>query len=82
MSDSHVEAQHHHLPEVKFVGAWSTLVGREITVKQGGRLLDQGRVEEATSDGRLLWLMQDGANHRRIIEDLPGRSVCIPRDPE
>lgn len=59
------------------VDNWATLRGLDIEIHMGGRLIDQGRVDDVMPDGSLLWLMNDGASGRRIIENLPGTLVRL-----
>jgi hypothetical protein len=53
------------------VADWVTLKGLEVEVFVGGRMLDRGHVDDVMADGSLLWLMQQGASERRIIENQP-----------
>ncbi|BCW78332.1 hypothetical protein NicSoilC5_03510 [Arthrobacter sp. NicSoilC5] len=50
---------------------WSALVGSPVEVHHLGKLVDLGTVECVTHDGSLLWLQQNGAVPRRIIEKDP-----------
>ena len=61
----------------KPVDDWTTLKGQDVEIFENGRLIDRGRVDDATSDGTVLWLMQDGASSRRIIENLPGTFIRL-----
>lgn len=54
---------------------WSTLKDQHVEIHIGGKLIDQGRVDDVTPDGAVLWLMLDGASGRRIIENQPGTCV-------
>lgn len=54
---------------------WTLLKGLEIEIYDDGKLIDCGSVEIVSADGRLLWLRQDGAMERRIIEKLP--DLCV-----
>lgn len=56
---------------------WTTLKGLYIEIHSGGRLIDQGRVDDVMADGSIFWLMHDGASGRRIIENLPGTYVRL-----
>jgi hypothetical protein len=57
------------------VDDWSTLKDHHVEIHIGGKLIDQGRVDDVTPDGAVLWLMLDGASGRRIIENQPGTYV-------
>lgn len=61
----------------KPVDDWRTLKGHDVEIFENGRLMDRGRVDDVTSDGFVLWLMQDGASNRRIIENLPGTFIRL-----
>ena len=50
---------------------WSTLTGCLVEIHHRGQLVDLGTVDCVTHDGNLLWLQQNGANSRRIIEKSP-----------
>ncbi|MDR6417704.1 hypothetical protein [Pseudarthrobacter sulfonivorans] len=54
---------------------WTLLDGRDIEICEQGQVTDRGRVDAITKDGTILWLAQDGARPRRLIEQIPGRSV-------
>lgn len=54
---------------------WTVLVGRWVEIHDRGRLADRGLVDCVTSDGTILWLHQDGATPRRIIERGPDISI-------
>ena len=56
---------------------WTLLEGRDIEIYDHGEAADRGRVDAITQDGRILWLAQDGARPRRLIEKLPGRAVTV-----
>lgn len=53
------------------VDDWSTLTGFLVEIHHRGQLVDLGTVECTASDGNLLWLQQNGAISRRIIEKSP-----------
>jgi hypothetical protein len=57
------------------VDDWTTLKGLDIEIHIGGRLIDQGRVDDVMADGSILWLMHEGATGRRIIEN--ARGTCV-----
>ncbi|MFH5877237.1 hypothetical protein [Arthrobacter sp. NA-172] len=56
---------------------WTLLIGQKIEIHEQGRILDEGRVEDVTKDGYVLWLEMDGATCRRIIEKSPVRQVKV-----
>ncbi|KQR82460.1 hypothetical protein ASF98_00065 [Arthrobacter sp. Leaf337] len=47
---------------------WSLLEGCQVEIRLNGRVIDRGVVDAVTSDGTILWLKQDGATQRRLIE--------------
>lgn len=57
------------------VDDWGTLTGCLVEIHHRRQLVDFGTVECVTHDGSLLWLHQNGAVPRRIIERSP--DVCI-----
>ncbi|TQJ66228.1 hypothetical protein FBY31_0227 [Arthrobacter sp. SLBN-100] len=59
------------------VDDWTTLLGANVEVYEGWRIVDRGRVEAVTEDGRILWLAQEGASTRRLWETAPGRFVKL-----
>lgn len=54
------------------VDDWTAAAGRHVAIYRNGVQVDRGQVEAITADGKILWLMQDGAQYRRIIEKVPG----------
>lgn len=56
---------------------WTTLVGLNVEIHERGRVVDRGRVEATTADGRILWLAQEGPSTRRLWEAVPERYVRI-----
>jgi hypothetical protein len=50
------------------VDDWTTLEGSFAEFHQRGRILDEGKVDVVTPDGKVLWLEHEGALPRRIIE--------------
>lgn len=50
---------------------WSALAGSPVEIHHLGKLVALGTVECVTHDGSLLWLQQNGAVPRRIIEKGP-----------
>ncbi|WP_353713453.1 hypothetical protein [Arthrobacter sp. K5] len=61
------------------VDDWSQLQGLDIEIRDGGEFIDRGRVEVVTADGSLLWLQQEGATQRRLVEMQPKLQVQIYR---
>jgi hypothetical protein len=55
--------------------SWHQLVGSRVEVRRGGDVLDVGIVDDAMADGTLLWLAQEGAKNRRIIELAVGDGI-------
>lgn len=54
---------------------WRLLAGQHIEVHFPNGIRDQGIVDAVTTDGLILWLQQDGATPRRLIEKLPGLGI-------
>lgn len=44
------------------------LIGRDIEIHDHAQIIDSGHVEDATKDGRVLWLAMEGVQPRRLIE--------------
>jgi hypothetical protein len=61
----------------RFEGPWTGLVGCEIEVYDDDSMADWGRVDSITTDGKVLWLEQDGVRSRRMVDLLAGRVVFI-----
>jgi hypothetical protein len=59
------------------VDDWTSLIGLNVRIYDRDRFFDAGRVDAVTVDGRVLWLNQDGATPRRIVEKLQGRYVQV-----
>ena len=55
----------------------SLFEGRSVDVYQNGELIDRGRIDAVTNDGRFLWLAQEGIRLRRLVEKLPGTKLTI-----
>lgn len=51
---------------------WTPLDALVVEIQVKGRVVDRGVVDAVTSDGSILWLKQDGATQRRLIERTPG----------
>jgi len=54
------------------VDDWVSVVGRQVRVYRNGVQIDCGQVDAVTDGGGILWLMQDGAHPRRIVEKVLG----------
>jgi HPt (histidine-containing phosphotransfer) domain-containing protein len=54
---------------------WRVLVGQRIEVRFPNGDIDTGTVDAVTMDGEILWLQQDGALPRRLIEKADGLGV-------
>jgi hypothetical protein len=51
---------------------WHLLVGAEVEVIQRGRIVRSGIVDDATADGTVAWVAQDGVEQRRLIDKADG----------
>jgi catechol 2,3-dioxygenase-like lactoylglutathione lyase family enzyme len=56
---------------------WSLLEGCQVEVRLNSRVIDRGVVDAVTSDGTILWLKQDGATQRRLIQYTAGVDLQI-----
>ena len=56
---------------------WTLFEGRSVDVYENGELIDRGRIDAVTNDGRFLWLAQEGIRLRRLVEKLPGTELMI-----
>ena len=56
---------------------WTLFEGRSVGVYENGELVDRGRIDAVTNDGRFLWLAQEGIRLRRLLEKLPGTELII-----
>lgn len=54
---------------------WATLVGMDVEIRHTGTNVRSGWVDAAMEDGTALWLAQDGALERKIIEKAEGFSA-------
>ncbi len=61
----------------KAVTNWRALVGQTVQVWRYNEVVDQGRVESVTHDGRVLWLAQSGPIERRLVEKERGTGLRI-----
>ena len=64
-------------PQSKRVTDWRPLVGQDVQIWRGNKIVDQGRVEAVTADGKVLWLKQLGAIERRLIMKEPGTGLRV-----
>ena len=56
---------------------WTLLEGRSVGVHENGELIDRGRIDAVTNDGRFLWLAQEGTRLRRLVEKRRGTELII-----
>lgn len=56
---------------------WTLLKGQKVDIYENGELIDQGRAEAVTNDGCILWLEQEGAHLRRLVEKQRGIELRI-----
>ena len=61
----------------KPIDDWTLLVGENVAVHDNDRIVDRGTVDVVTGDGLILWLKQDGAVLRRVVEKIPGRNIRV-----
>ena len=47
---------------------WKGLIGLPIEIRQAGQTVTTGTVDDATNDSSILWLAQNGSQHRRMYE--------------
>ena len=59
---------------------WSYLIGYPVQVRLNGRPLRSGQVEDATNDGRALWLAAEPGFDRQLIDQDSGYQVLIDSD--
>ena len=64
-------------PQSKMVTDWRPLVGQDVQIWRGNKIVDQGRVETVTADGKVLWLKQQGAIERRLVMKEPGTGLRV-----
>ena len=64
-------------PQSKRVTDWRPLVGLDVQIWRGNKIVDQGRVEAVTADGKVLWLKQLGAIERRLVMKEPGTGLRV-----
>lgn len=56
---------------------WTLLEGCDVEVHDHKGIVDQGGVDAVTADGKILWLLQNGASTRRIIQKTPGTYIRL-----
>ena len=57
---------------------WSNLVGKEVQILYGGKLIRAGRVAATSPDGTMLWLARDGILDRKLIQRTYGFELGWP----
>ncbi|MDR6988398.1 hypothetical protein J2Y66_002902 [Paenarthrobacter nitroguajacolicus] len=63
--------------EGRIVTNWNALVGQTVQVWRYNEVVDEGRVESVTYDGRVLWLAQSGPIERRLVEKERGTGLRV-----
>lgn len=61
----------------KPVDDWSILKDPYVEIYRSGMVADRGLVDDVMADGSVLWLMQDGATGRRLIESQSGVHILL-----
>ncbi|MCA4134038.1 Hpt domain-containing protein [Arthrobacter sp. M4] len=56
---------------------WRTLTGQKVEIEIANGITDAGVVDTVTMDGQILWLRQDGAIPRRLVEKGPGVGIRV-----
>ena len=64
-------------PQSKRVTDWRPLVGLDVQIWRGNKIVDQGLVEAVTADGNVLWLKQQGAINRRLVMKEAGTGLRV-----
>lgn len=59
---------------------WSSLKDQTVEIHVGGKVADRGCVDDVMADGSALWLKNNGASGRRIIEHLPETNISLRRN--
>lgn len=70
-----------HLPSILPAAGWSLLEGDIVEIYSKGHLIDRGIVDAVTSDGLTLWLSQEGATPRRLVQKEPAMTVSVFSSP-
>jgi hypothetical protein len=58
---------------------WQFLVGCEVDVRRGRRLLRTGAIDAATDDGNVVWLSRQGVRERRLLTRADGYDLWITK---
>lgn len=58
---------------------WQFLVGCEVEVRRGRRLLRTGLIDAATEDGSIAWLSRQGVYERRLLTRSEGYDLWITK---
>lgn len=58
---------------------WQFLVGCEVDVRRGRRLLRTGAIDAATDDGNIVWLSRQGVHERRLLTRADGYDLWITK---
>ncbi len=56
---------------------WHTLLGALVQVRQDGKVVREGLVEDVMPDSSALWISADGLNGRVLIEAAEGHEVWV-----
>jgi 2-oxoglutarate dehydrogenase complex dehydrogenase (E1) component-like enzyme len=59
------------------IDEWAKLTGADVEIWQRNRTIRRGRVEMATSDSRMAWIMADGIETRTLVEKSQGHVIRI-----
>ncbi|MBT2533005.1 hypothetical protein J7E83_12920 [Arthrobacter sp. ISL-48] len=59
------------------IDEWAKLTGVDVEIWQRNRMIRRGRVEMASSDSRLAWIMADGIETRTLVEKSQGHVIRI-----
>lgn len=58
---------------------WQFLVGCEVDVRRGRRLLRTGVIDAATDDGSIVWLSRQGVQERGLLTKSEGYDLWITK---
>ncbi|MCM0618553.1 hypothetical protein MOD31_21225 [Paenarthrobacter sp. TYUT067] len=56
---------------------WSTIKNQNVVVHTDGKISDRGWVDDVMPDGSILWLINDGASGRRMVENQSGTFIHL-----
>ncbi len=59
---------------------WSGLLGLRVHVKKGNQIVRTGYVDAVSASADILWISQEGAQHRSLYEKFEGYSVSACAD--